>query len=47
MGREDLKKGSEEKPPEGGLGILFLAAAVALAVVLGGVGLVAYFVMSR
>jgi hypothetical protein len=37
----------EQKPPEGGLGILFFAAALALAVLLGGIGLFAYLVMSR
>ena len=47
MGVEDLKKGSDERPPQGGLGILFLAAALALAVLLGGIGVVAYFAMSR
>ena len=41
------EQGGEEKPPEGGLGILFLAAALALAVLLGGIGVVAYLVMSR
>jgi hypothetical protein len=40
-------QGGREAPPEGGLGILFLAAALGLAVLLGGVGLVAYLVMSR
>ncbi len=35
------------EPPQGGLGILFLAAAFGLAVLLGGIGIVAYLVMSR
>jgi hypothetical protein len=43
----DDPQGNPKPPPEGGLGILFLAAALALAVLLGGVGLVAYLVMSR
>jgi len=45
--RSEDPQGGEERPPEGGLGILFLAAALALALLLGVIGVVAYAVMSR
>jgi hypothetical protein len=47
MSGADPQPGGEGQPPQGGLGILFLAAAVALAVLLGGIGVVAYLVMKR
>ena len=47
MSNEDPQQGGGEQPPQGGLGILFLAAALGLAVLLGVVGLVAFLVMSR
>jgi hypothetical protein len=40
-------KGPAEGPAEGGLGLLFLAAAMGLVLILSLVGLVAYFAMSR
>jgi hypothetical protein len=44
-----LEEPEEKAPvaPEGGLGILFLAAALSLALILSVVGAVAYFVMKR
>ncbi len=50
-GEEQGPSGREEQgdqgqaAPEGGLGILFLAAAAALALILTGVGVVAYLAM--
>ena len=38
--------GNEQRPaPQGGLGIMFLAAALALALILTSIGVVAYFAM--
>jgi hypothetical protein len=39
--------GEENGPPKEGLGILFLAAGMGLALILSMVGLLAYFAMSR
>lgn len=44
---EQGPEGQGKGPAEGGLGILFLAAAMGLVLILSLVGLVAYFAMSR
>lgn len=46
--RKDEGEGEKrEAAPQGGLGILFLAAGMGLALVLSLVGLIAYFAMSH
>jgi hypothetical protein len=45
--REAGDRDDQPASPEGGLGILFLGAAVGLALILSVVGAVAYFALSR
>jgi hypothetical protein len=49
QGRSDGEEHREEQrpAPQGGLGIMFLAAALALALVLTAIGVVAYFAMKQ